>query len=205
MDFKAFMLHIHSWLAFHHNILVSSWTCSYLEHHVLWRAAFVAETRPSFCAFKQKKGCGFNTRHQRRCLTNLWSWNYLKKHCKCAICKSQLSPNKLLLCREGDVLSCEQLFGVWGSATLSSTLSGDADTLKSVILICWLLPAEGRHLPGKRAVISLSSPARCYFCQNFNRLTKSIPQGRINKKKREGENTVLINGWSCSGASVAVN
>lgn len=185
MDFKAFVLHMHSWLVFNHNILVSSRTCSYLGHHVLWKAAFVAETRPSFCAFKQKKGCSFSTHHQSRCFTNLWSWNYLKKHCKCAIYKSQLSPNKLLLCGEGDVLSCEQLFGVWGSATLSSTLSGDADTLKSVILICWLLPAEGGHLPGKRAVISLSSPARCYFCQNFNRLTKSIPQGRIRKKKNK--------------------
>ncbi|TNN75393.1 hypothetical protein EYF80_014440 [Liparis tanakae] len=34
----------------------------------------------------------------------------------------------------------------------------------------------------KEAIISLSSTARCY-CQNFNRATKSIFQGRIKKSR----------------------
>lgn len=41
----------------------------------------------------------------------------------------------------------------------------------------------------KEAVISLSSTARCFYCQNFNRATKSILQGQIKKILSEPRHT----------------
>lgn len=41
----------------------------------------------------------------------------------------------------------------------------------------------------KEAIISLSSTARCYYCQNFNRETKSILQGQIKKSLSKSQHT----------------
>ncbi len=41
----------------------------------------------------------------------------------------------------------------------------------------------------KEAIISLSSTARCYYCQNFNRATKSILQGQIKKSLSKPQHT----------------
>lgn len=41
----------------------------------------------------------------------------------------------------------------------------------------------------KEAIISLSSAARCYYCQNFSRATKSILQGQIKKSLSKPQHT----------------
>lgn len=61
--------------------------------------------------------------------------------------KSQQSPNCPLLSRNRHVIV---LIAVWRLDPAMLILSLEIGKLKAVILICWLLPAEGGHLPGKR-------------------------------------------------------
>lgn len=114
-----------------------------------------------------KAGASFNPDH--KILQNI--------HFTWALSKSQLSPKSSCCTEEAsydDVDGCLVLL-------LDVTRPRDTDALKVCECHLLIVTSSGWTPASRRAVISLSSSARCYFCQNFNRVTKSIRQGRIKR------------------------
>lgn len=91
--------------------------------------------------------------------------------------KSQMSLNCLLLHR----CSCIVLKAACClEVSDTEVVPGQVEGCNSHLLI---VTGRGWTPARKEAIISLSSTARCYNCQNFNRATKSIFQGQIKKSR----------------------
>lgn len=107
--------------------------------------------------------------------------------------KSQLSPSRPLLSGYSRIV----LIGVgclgFSDATfVAGQGDGQVEGCGSHLLI---VTGRGWTPARKEAIISLSSAARCCYCQNFNRATKSILQGQIKKslsKPQHTEEGVLV-------------
>ena len=122
-------------------------------------------------------------------------------HCICHLQKSAESKPAIVIQRQPHVIMSTAVWCLGLSDADFVVLEGhrQVEGCNSHLLI---VTGRGWTPARRRAVISLSSAARCYFCQNFNRPTKSILQGQIKKRSSKAkQNTVLSKALGCFTAS----
>lgn len=181
----------------------------------LFGAVFVAELLPtapllllnyyssvaqSTLLLKTQKRGDLIERATAMCSLRLWPWNDQKSVCKprvqliYEIIKKKKAPG--LNTESKQQKSTERklpvVVRIQPHCVNSCLVSGDAEFVAgqgdydSHLLI---VTGRGWTPARKKAIISLSSTARCYYCQNFNRATKSILQGQIKKSLSKPQHT----------------
>lgn len=153
---------------------------------------------------KEKRWFDSNMQQQCRCTVRLWPWKSVSTLCTSLIHenkgltlkannKSQLSPSRPLLSGYSRIVliavCCLRLSDAEFVAGQGDRQVEGCDSHLLIVTGRGWTPAR------KEAIISLSSTARCYYCQNFNRATKSILQGQIKKslsKPWHTEESVLV-------------